>query len=558
MLLSVENGAVTGTPPQQARLSTRPRSEMLWLLAMPLLAFHAAIAWLSRDPEVLTGGDDAVYLLLARALRHFSYREVFDASHPIHHFYPPGYPAILAIWGGFVGERFDALVLLSIGASVATLALVFWALRERFSPLVALLSLMALATNPALITAAGKVLSEPVYALVSLLPLVLLVRPDPGGKRLLQVAVLAIFAALTRSIGVTLVIALGLHWLIERRFGTVAAFASASAALIGAWFGWVAIASRQAGTGSYFDQAVNAPTAGSTGFTVVSRVLRNVPGYLSDELPWFLSMPAVPGSWIDNVLTTTMVAVGFALGVVALFRRWRPAALYLLAYAVLLLVWPWRVGRFLLPIIPLLVPATILGLGVALRPLGARWRVAGMVALTLVIAATGSARAGESLRERQGCTRGSRPPSTGCLHGQQAQDQGSFFAALDYIDRRLPRDAVFLVAKRAPLYYYTERLSVPFDVAIGTAPREFVPHLRRSGVTHVLLSNLARRERGLLERLAASCGELVLERAFPPRTYLFRIRDGGTPDTSSSACEALAEYRKTVVGHDRGGCGRRG
>src|SRR6185436_3869563 len=206
---------------------------LLWTAVGLLLGLHAVLAWIGRMPGVLTGEDEAIYLLLARQLRHFTYKDVFLTGQPMHAMYPPGYPALLALWGFLVGQRFDELLLLSLACSVAALLLVFLMVRQLWSSTVALLVLAALAVNPFLVDRAGTLASEAPYMLLTMVALWCALRGDR--RNLILAGAAAVAAALTRSIGLTAVAALAAHWLWGRRYA--AAGAGVAAALVGA--GWV-------------------------------------------------------------------------------------------------------------------------------------------------------------------------------------------------------------------------------------------------------------------------------------------------------------------------------
>ena len=149
----------------------RSRTRVTWALVVVLRVVHVSLAWVRRMPGVLTGEDEAIYLLLARQLAHLHYSDVFLASQPTHAMYPPAYPAALALWGALVGDRFDSLLLLSIACSAGALWLTFAAVRSRWGEPVALLILAALAVNPYLVERAGALASEAPYMLLTMVAL---------------------------------------------------------------------------------------------------------------------------------------------------------------------------------------------------------------------------------------------------------------------------------------------------------------------------------------------------------------------------------------------------
>ena len=116
-------GDMTDTP--------RIRHFHFWLAA--LLAIHCAVVWYFRYTSITFGDDDAGYLLLARSLSQFHYRDLQEIGAPIAVRYPPGYPAVLALWQWLVGGSLPFLILLNVGLSAATLGLLASAVRQIWS-----------------------------------------------------------------------------------------------------------------------------------------------------------------------------------------------------------------------------------------------------------------------------------------------------------------------------------------------------------------------------------------------------------------------------------------
>ncbi|HEV8611897.1 MAG TPA: hypothetical protein VGQ73_00215, partial [Gemmatimonadales bacterium] len=358
------------------------RAAVVIILAGLLLGLHALLAWWLRAPAITTGHDDAVYLLLARSLRHFSYHDAWLVGTPPEAQYPPLYPAVLALVGAVLGDGLDTALALNVLLSTFALG-VFFALVRRWSPGVALLGLAVCAVNPWLIRLAGLVASEPLFlVLVALTLWLLAVQPATGRSRIAATAT-AVAAMLTRLIGVTLAIALVGQWLIERRFRAVAAFGGASALLGGAWLVWTAMAPRGLPGQSYIADAffrepavsVSGPDSGAAGPrapaaraeprallpTLVTRIGRNVRAYAQTGIPSALALPTVKKTAWDN-LFWLLVLLGF--GVLGLRELWRnlPAGVLLLgSYTLVLLLWPYSIERYFVPVVPLAVLTILLG-----------------------------------------------------------------------------------------------------------------------------------------------------------------------------------------------------
>jgi hypothetical protein len=528
--------AQTAGPPSYAR----------WTLIAfaAILAAHIALAWLGRSAGIATGQDDVEYIVLSRSLQQGSYSELMRVDAPVHAQYPPGYPALLAVWSLVTGEGYDALVALSLLLSASTLGLLFLALRRRFSESVALCSAAVLAVNPHWTAAAGTIGSEIPYAFFATLALVLAARTRTERGPQLFAITTAIAAALTRSIGMTLLLGLGVHWLLERRWKTLLWFAAACALTIGPWMLWTTVAPEQRIGVSYIAEirAID----GNTPWTLPlpQRIVEHARWYAMTGLPWSLALPTIPGTPVDNALALALLAVTGIAGAVVFVARWRPALFYAIAYAGLLLVWLWPAERFVIPLLPLVVPMILAGTFSILGRWNGRAGFAGIAAFALVLATSGAVQSLERVREQSRCRTGS-VPSAECLE----PDQVSYFEALRWIETNLPQDAVILTAKNGALYWYTGRRTISYGGSLAQDSASFLPWVRAQGAGWILLSSLEVAESNRLARLLSwNCEELEVDAFFPRRTYLFRIAGGPPAERPSEACVAMTAYREATAG----------
>ncbi|MGH7541223.1 MAG: ArnT family glycosyltransferase [Gemmatimonadota bacterium] len=520
-------------------LDRRLEPRLVWTFAGALLALHAGLAWGSRELALLTAQDDGRYMILARALGDLSYRDLHLVGTPAHAVYPPLYPAVLAVWGEIAGSRFGALLVSSIAFSVAALGFVFASVRRIWSPAGALILLACLAVNPFLVARAGSVRSESLYLLLSFAALWALARREPSRRLIVLAGACAILAALTRTVGVALIAAIAVAWLRRRRLRSTLAFGVASAATVGAWLLWTVLVPQYEGV-HYFADAI--PDSSSVVPGLVARVAQQVPSYAINGVQ-AVALPTLPGTPVDNLAGGMVAAVGVGLGLIALFRRWPVAAIYIVLYAIVLALWPYEHTRFLEPVIPLLVCAFLLGVWTLLRRAGRPWGVAGLTLVAGAVVAGGLIETRASIAVRRSCGPFSLSDPPACVQ----RDRASYLRALAFIDSTTAPDAVFLTAKPEALYLYTGRRSILLESTLGYRPEEYVERLADRGVDYVLLSSLHVNEPGaLFEALEPGCTRLVAEASFPPRTYLFRLRDptadGPDGGGAGGACAALAAY----------------
>ncbi len=553
-------------PDYTGLIDGRLDGRLMWAIVAVLLLIHAVLAWSGREIAVLTAQDDVRYLLLGESLRDLAYRDLFLVGSPPHNVYPPGYPAFLAPWGMIGSGSFASVIVSNIIFSTAALGLAFAAIRRVWSATGAILCLTCLAVNPFLVARAGGVRSESLYMFLTLLALWALTWKTASPRRPLIAGAAAVLAGLTRTVGVSLIAAIGVGWMLRRRQKAASILIAAAAATVGAWLLWSALAPGQYEGVHYFAKALTDTEEPLLG-TLVRRFSTLVPNYGARSTPWVLALPTISGTSADNVLWAAIVAVGIIAGLFEMLRRWPVVTGYLLLYALILVFWPYYLPRFLEPAVPLLVPTLLLGLGLMTRRLGKRWSLGVIAAMALLMTGGGLSRTLEAVSYRRGCEAFSLQNPPACIQ----EDRASYLRALHYVDAHAPTDAVFMTGKPETLYYYTGRRSVLIE-SVSSAGAETLPStLRERGVDYVLLGNLHVNE---IERLHPAlqqhCESFSVEAFFEPRTYLLRVGETGegpAEDTTargatargataggataeSDACAAMAAYERDSVDRD--------
>lgn len=506
-----------------------------------VLAAHMLLAWHLRVWGITSVDDDAGYFLLSRALREGHYRELHDPMLPIGAKYPPGYPAMLALAAFAVGERIDWLLVISIVSSLIALWCLFDIVRRRWGVGLALIALTVAALNPYVIRNAGRLMSEAPFMAFSMLALrAVAIRPD-SARSAWVTGVTAIIAALTRSAGVTLVAAIGLLWLAERRFRRVVVFGIASAVTVGAWTVWTLVAPNARERGLYSADAVETGGAPSFAHALINRVRDNTYQYGVDILPAEIQVPTIRGTIVDNVILVVAMTLLLAVGFVPLWRGWRPAALHFALYSLLLAVWTWPVERFLEPALPLILLTLLLGAWAIGARLGRRlvWAPVALVALALCGRSLVSVR--DAVAAQAECDR-ARPTVTGCVTPIEA----SFFEATRFVADSLPPGTVVATAKTRPFYYYSGHRAVDPNFFLWLPPDQVIPRLREIGVDYLLLTELGFHTEELRHIVEGTCGSFDLVREFAPTTTLLKLRPGEGANTDTPACRALALARQRL------------
>ena len=331
-----------------ARLRRRPR-----LVVLGLVALHLVLAALAFMPAPHPGGDNAVYLSLARSLLDGGYRDLYDPATPAHAQFPPGFPLILAAalklgLGAWVGFK-----LVIVAFSAAGVALTYLWIRRRRRPDLALGVALLVALSPGVLALSHWELSDVPFWAMTTAALLAWERLPRGRKgRTAAAAALTACAYLTRSAGLPLLVAAA-AWLIWRRRWTQLALYAAI--VLPPALAWAARTRALGGYASLIRTAdVYAPDQGTvTAAGLLERLGENTALYGGRFLPTLLGGGASPVLGVLSVLVAALAVYGWSRQV----RRAGVAELWVPLYVGMLLVWnpEWSGDRLLLPLYAVLL-----------------------------------------------------------------------------------------------------------------------------------------------------------------------------------------------------------
>lgn len=331
--------------------------------------------------------DDAFFIIGSRALLEGRFVELNDPLRPPLVHYPPGYPLLLAAITFFRPDSFLPYQALSVVLSLATIIVVWMALR-RMSPAIVSLGAVALtAFNPLTVSLSGAVLSDVAFTAGLWVSIVaahrIWRRSDAAPWAMFGLG--GAFLFLVRPVGAVVPLSATLLLLLERRWRPAGACAAAAAlaALPYVVRNW-AIRGVPMEIGREYVEGY----AGKSSFAAVALAVENAGWYVRVFFTRYLFRWPVDAFrfWADGL---SMVAglIGVAAGVRAWWRadeRARFALVTLALYAAVHLLWARRVERYLLPVLPLLYALFLSGVAALLarRPRG---RTAG-VAVSVIVA----------------------------------------------------------------------------------------------------------------------------------------------------------------------------
>jgi 4-amino-4-deoxy-L-arabinose transferase-like glycosyltransferase len=372
-------GAQTAAPATVEAVPVHLPLERLVPVALTAVVMVLALMTVTPWP-VGAFQDDAIYTVLAKALATGEgYRMINlpGAPHATH--FPPGYPFFLSLlWRlspsfpeNVVLFKFANAVWLSLAALGAS---AFCRVRLGWNPVPSALAAVAGTLAIVVLLVTGVVLSEPMFMALLFPALLLTERAAAGGSvRMALAAGMACGAlALVRTLGAVIVPAALVVMIWRRQWRSAAAFATAAALCLVPWQLWLNAWQHEIPPvlmgkyGAYGPWMAQGYRDGGLAFArdVAVANLQSVDRFLG-----FVFMP-VATAWPRAVafMAASLLAVA---GARVLVRRVPVTTLFLAAYAIVVMVWPFEPERFVLAVWPLLTICGLAGISAIWR-----WRPA--------------------------------------------------------------------------------------------------------------------------------------------------------------------------------------
>lgn len=333
--------------------------------------------------QIGQGVDDAVYLSVARSLAAgLGYVRYEDPRHPVEHQYPPALPALEALVLR-LGGSIQAVRLIPLTFTLVALLLADAYFRSRLRCAGAdpdgpwrwiLLALFGL--NHLIVGFAGIPMTEAPFICMTLAALLILTpRADAtdspwGFGRITGLALVLAVGCLFRSAGFAVVLGSAAWLFIRGRKRAAVGVAALTGTLLAPWL----IYQRQI-TGSWFGAgyALDIASPGDVGAPFLLRPLANLLTYASSLVPQAIlpifgerveallaRFSAEPLAGVLGVAVTVAVIAG---GVICARRRSLPDGWIAVVMMLVLLSWPFRYTRFVLPLLPILL-VYLLALGI--------------------------------------------------------------------------------------------------------------------------------------------------------------------------------------------------
>lgn len=510
-----------------------------------LLALFVTLGWMGREGIQIASGDDITYLALSQSLEQGSYREIYRASEPLHVQYPPGYAAWLLVVRKVTGDRLEIIPAVNLALVTLSLLMVFGAARPLLGGWLATGMLVPLVLSPGVLWAGGSYYSEALFLFLTTAAVIAALRADQNEEDAARYSyitiALALLAFLTRAVGASLIVAVGLWLLSHRRKREFAVLALSAGLVVGGWFRYTSQPAQGVPVRTYGSDFLAGGTEAHPDVVgeLVARVVSNAREYATEILPIELSMPTLEGTIADNAFWLLLNVALLATGILVLWRRWRLLALYLLMTAGLLLVWSWALNRLLAPILPFLMLVLLAGAAeLARHRLSDRLR-SGLIAVFLLLVSVGAAQGASKLvGAMKDCDRASPFTSRGCNDDETL----GLLAAAEYVRVNTEADDVVLAWRPSSVHFVSGRQGESALIVQQFPEGTLADSLRARSIGYVILGTLHKFERGPLARaLRASCDGFRLEARFAPSVLLLATRRTGDANVTD-ACQLLDEY----------------
>ena len=485
-----------------------------------LAALGLIQAWVFFDWNPSLSGDNAVFMILGRALATGrGLVHINNPGLPVETQFPPGFPALLAgvnllYPGNLLAMKWFVSLLYAL-----SIPLVYLLVSARESRVLAfVVAGFCLASAP-LLSYSHAVMSEIPYMVASVGALLLLGR-ESGPRTSIWTVLAAVAAYYIRSVGITAIATVVLVLALRRQYRQAAIAGLGAVALV---LPWVVYSSNQDGStyiGALVQINAYRPELGYlTPQMLAERLFHNLKLYGLQVIPEVL-LPYPFSSLDTSGYAAWMWALASAcLGLVCYFLLFRRGCLavriYMALYAGVILLWPqiWSSMRFLIPVIPLILYASVW----SVRALIGRWmpnRTAARVLIVLLCVATVSSNvfALSQLYSQK---------------GKMTLEWHNYFMAAAWVRTHADPSAVVACRKPGLFYLVSGRRTVSYRFG---DPREVMDGFRKDGVTLVVYDSLpfASTARHLTPALNAYAEQFdQVFRRQDPDTRVFAFRPKG-------------------------------
>uniref|UniRef100_A0A7V1EIL3 Glycosyltransferase RgtA/B/C/D-like domain-containing protein n=1 Tax=candidate division WOR-3 bacterium TaxID=2052148 RepID=A0A7V1EIL3_UNCW3 len=425
----------------------------IWLFFL----IYTTLSALLFDPKLFTGGDNAVYIILAESITTGKgYKNIYLPEQPPHTQYPPGFPLLLSIPILIFGKNIILLKLMIFLTGLGSLLFFYLIIKEYFKEYSKIFTLVYLSI-PIFINYNHWILSEIPFLFFSLGAIYFLLKFCH--KRQLSIFLVATFFAIyaffIRTAGISLILGFVLFSIIKKEYKYLIIFLILFLIFFIPWE--MRNASIPDNTGYIKQLLAKNPyqmELGTVGFSdFMRRIWDNLLLYSFTILPStilpILNYKFLPG--LSGLIFMLFTITGFILRL----KKFTILETYFIFGIGVLLAWPgvWSSDRFLLPLIPLVLIYIFSGLiwiQNRLKIKNFALVILGLLIVLNVISIIPQAKTAVS--QNLDYMKGNR-------FAGYTIDWRRYFEVIDYIRKNIPEDRIIMARKPEFVYLLSRHKS---------------------------------------------------------------------------------------------------
>lgn len=430
-------------------------------LLLIFLFIYIVLSFLFFDLKLFTGGDNAVYIILAESIvSGKGYKNIHMPDEPEHTQYPFGLPLLISLFLLIFGSSVSAVKLLIFLTGCGSMYFMYKITKHLFKDRTTIIMLFYLSI-PIFIIYNHWILSEIPFLFFSLGTLYFFIKAQENKNIFYYISfVFATYSFFIRTAGISLIIAMIFFLLIKKQFKLLGIFLLIFLAIFIPW------QIRNASIpieGSYIDKLLaKNPYRMELGrvslFDLLTRVWNNFILYAFTILP--MTLLPIFKTGVLLALSGFVFIVLTIIGIVKKTKKITAIGLYFIFGVIILLAWPkvWSSDRFLLPILPILILYIFSGISWLGEKIKSKYFIPVVIGVLILL----------NIIEIVPLAKNSVANNSAYLKGDKyagyTADWKRYFEIIELIEKNIPEDKIIMARKPEFVYLLSRRKSFIYPI----------------------------------------------------------------------------------------------